>query len=96
MFKAGSNEPSPDDSYMCMAGLPVEKATHAVDAVSAALAICTFIKEEKQNRQVNGLPFFDIRIGLHSGPVVAGCPSPQVNTSLDTYKGQYILYKDRF
>ena len=60
------------DSYMCVAGLPVEKASHAVDAVSAALAICNFIEEEKKNKQGNGLPFFDIRIGLHSGPVVAG------------------------
>jgi len=60
------------DSYMCVAGVPVDRETHAVDAVMAAMAICNFINEEKIIKQVNGLPFFDIRIGLHSGPVVAG------------------------
>ena len=60
------------DSYMCASGLPVKKTTHAVDAVAAALEICDFIQQEKQKRLVSGLPFFEIRIGLHSGPVVAG------------------------
>jgi guanylate cyclase len=60
------------DSYMCAAGIPVKKGTHAIDAVSAALEICAFIEQEKQRRLVSGLPFFEIRIGLNSGPVVAG------------------------
>jgi adenylate cyclase len=60
------------DSYMCVAGLPVERGTHAVDAVMAALAINDFVTREQQLRQVNGQTWFNIRIGLHSGPVVAG------------------------
>jgi adenylate cyclase len=60
------------DSYMCAGGLPVESVTHPEDAVSAALDIRDFILKEKQKRIEANLPFFDIRIGLHSGPVVAG------------------------
>jgi class 3 adenylate cyclase len=60
------------DSYMCAAGLPVEKQNHAIYAVQAALEIRSFVENEKQKRKEQGLPFFEIRIGLHSGPVVAG------------------------
>jgi class 3 adenylate cyclase len=60
------------DSYMCAAGLPVKSASHAYDAAAAALEMCAFIEKEKQIRSQRGLPFFDIRVGLHSGPVVAG------------------------
>lgn len=60
------------DSYMCVAGVPVERETHAVDAVRAALEINVFIEMEKYKRQAHGQTWFNIRIGLHSGPVVAG------------------------
>lgn len=60
------------DSYMCVAGVPVERDTHAIDAVKAALEICAFIEVEKYSRQAKGQTWFNIRIGLHSGPVVAG------------------------
>jgi class 3 adenylate cyclase len=45
---------------------------HAINAVNAALEIRNFIETEKENRIKNGFPYFEIRIGLHSGPVVAG------------------------
>lgn len=60
------------DSYMCAAGLPTPNDTHARDALLAALEIRDFILLEKQARQKEGRTFFDIRIGLHTGPVVAG------------------------
>lgn len=60
------------DSYMCAAGIPVENPSHALDAVYAALEICEFVNHEKVKRQNDGKPFFDIRIGIHSGPVVSG------------------------
>jgi len=60
------------DSYMCAGGLPVANTTHAFDAVSAALEMRDFINEEKQKRDSEGSPFFEIRIGCHTGPVVAG------------------------
>ncbi len=60
------------DGYMAAGGLPVKNTTNAVDAVKAALAIRDFIEEEKQMRQREGKPYFEIRIGMHTGHVVAG------------------------
>jgi adenylate cyclase len=60
------------DSYMCAAGLPVVSETHAADAINAALDIRDFIAKEVESRKAKGEPFFEIRIGLHTGPVVAG------------------------
>lgn len=60
------------DSYMCAAGLPVEMKNHAENAVRAALEIQNFIREEEKKRSKLNQTAFDIRIGLHTGPVVAG------------------------
>jgi len=60
------------DSYMCASGLPVEKGTHAEDAVSAAIEMRDFVEMAKEERKKQGRPFFEIRIGLNSGPVIAG------------------------
>ncbi|MDF2156739.1 adenylate/guanylate cyclase domain-containing protein [Algoriphagus sp. CAU 1675] len=60
------------DSYMCASGLPVEKKRHAQDAVLAALEIRDFVSAVKEERLKENKPFFEIRIGLHSGPVIAG------------------------
>lgn len=60
------------DAYMAAGGLPIENKTHAADMVSAAFEILNTIEEIKQDRINKGLPFFEIRIGIHSGPVVAG------------------------
>jgi len=60
------------DSYMCAGGLPMENITHAFDAVSAALEIRAFIEQENTERKSNGLTSFECRIGIHTGPVVAG------------------------
>jgi class 3 adenylate cyclase len=37
-----------------------------------AIEIREFMAKLKSERQRNNQPFFDIRIGIHSGPVVAG------------------------
>ena len=60
------------DSYMAAGGLPTPNGTHAVDVVNAALEMRDFIMGSKMNKVAAGLPFFEIRIGIHSGPVVAG------------------------
>jgi class 3 adenylate cyclase len=57
---------------MAAAGLPIENKTHAIDMVNAAIEILKTIEEIKTDRKNKGLPFFEIRIGIHSGPVVAG------------------------
>ena len=60
------------DAYMCVGGLPIANSTHAIDTVRAALAVQHWMAEHKKQRQADNLPFIDIRIGLHSGPLIAG------------------------
>jgi class 3 adenylate cyclase/tetratricopeptide (TPR) repeat protein len=60
------------DSYMCAGGLPVSNNTHPYDVVCAGLEMVKFIETNKQERIKNGLPYFELRLGIHSGPVVAG------------------------
>lgn len=60
------------DAYMCAAGLPVLTHTHAFDIVSAAIEIRDFIQERKKEKIAKGEIPFDLRLGIHTGPVVAG------------------------
>lgn len=60
------------DSYMCAGGLPISNTTHAFDIISAAIEIIDFMQIECTKRSQLNQPYFDIRIGCHSGPVVAG------------------------
>ncbi len=57
------------DAYLAVAGLPVADALHAVRMVQAAHEIAAFMKARKDEVGENT---FEIRIGLHSGGVVAG------------------------
>jgi class 3 adenylate cyclase len=58
------------DAYMCAGGLPTPNSTHAMDVVNAAMEISRFVNDILP--QQDGLPHFQIRIGIHTGPVVAG------------------------
>ncbi|MEO6671666.1 MAG: adenylate/guanylate cyclase domain-containing protein [Ferruginibacter sp.] len=60
------------DSYMCAGGLPVTNKSHPFDVVSAALEMIDFIERNKKEREAKGQPFFELRLGIHTGPVVAG------------------------
>jgi adenylate cyclase len=60
------------DSYMAAGGLPNPNITHAVDSIKAAIEILNFIETGKANKMAKGAPHFEIRIGIHTGPVVAG------------------------
>jgi class 3 adenylate cyclase len=60
------------DSYMCAGGLPISNQTHAIDVVRAAMEIREFMFQHKMERVAAGKPVFEIRIGIHTGPVVAG------------------------
>lgn len=57
------------DAYLAVGGLPVADVAHAEHAVNAALEMLAFMQ---QRRQQLGEKTFDIRIGIHSGAVVAG------------------------
>jgi len=60
------------DSYMCAAGLPFPTNDHAFKMVQAAIEIAKFVKLSKENNFNNENTRFEIRIGINSGPVVAG------------------------
>ncbi|MBL8021486.1 MAG: adenylate/guanylate cyclase domain-containing protein [Leptospirales bacterium] len=60
------------DAYMCASGLPQLSATHAVDACLAALEFRAFMLQTHGLRNSVGEEFFQIRIGIHTGPVTAG------------------------
>lgn len=59
------------DAYMCAGGLPTENKTHAENALAAAQEIMEFVKDTKDNPP-KGIYPFEIRIGINTGPVVAG------------------------
>jgi adenylate cyclase len=60
------------DAYMCAAGLPEPRPSHALDLTLAALEMRDFMANFNENQQKMGLPRFEIRLGIHSGAVVAG------------------------
>lgn len=60
------------DSYMCAGGLPEESPDHALNVVKAAIEIQSFMDNFKKEQQAKGESWFELRLGIHSGPVVAG------------------------
>lgn len=60
------------DSYMCVSGIPVQKSTHALDMVLAAMEIVDFMQNYKQKRLQKNKQAFEIRIGIHTGHLIAG------------------------
>ena len=59
------------DAYMCAAGLSGKKSD-ATSMVQAAYEMNQFMKSARAEKEANSLPFFEARIGIHTGPVVAG------------------------
>ena len=60
------------DSFMCASGVPRVNPEHAIDIIKAALEIKLFVQEEKLKRKNQDEPYFEIRIGISSGPLIAG------------------------
>ncbi|MGB1318590.1 MAG: adenylate/guanylate cyclase domain-containing protein, partial [Flavobacteriales bacterium] len=57
------------DAYMAAGGLPSNSTNDPADVVSAALEIRNWMLEHKKEK---GEGSFEVRIGIHTGPVVAG------------------------
>jgi len=60
------------DSYMCVSGLPAETRGHAIRVCLASLEIQNYMKRMNEKREKMRMPRWDMRIGIHSGPVIAG------------------------
>ncbi len=54
------------DAYMCAGGLPQPDGSHPAEAVAAGLEMQAWLNQHKD------IPFSGARIGIHTGPVVAG------------------------
>jgi class 3 adenylate cyclase len=60
------------DAYMCATGLPSEDPNHAINMASFAFEMQEIMKRLNEENRKNSLPEWHIRVGIHSGPVIAG------------------------
>ncbi|MCQ2959065.1 MAG: HD domain-containing protein [Bacteroidales bacterium] len=59
------------DTYMCAGGIPKKNTTNPIEVVAAALEIQYRIAElQKENAE--GAEKWGVRIGIHTGPLIAG------------------------
>lgn len=60
------------DAYMCAGGLPLADDDNPHRIILAAKEMIKFIQQWKQSKAVEGKDTWDLRLGIHTGPVVAG------------------------
>ncbi len=60
------------DAYMCAGGIPDKNRTNPVEVVLAALEMQQYMKDLQLQAKANNREFWDIRIGVHTGSVIAG------------------------
>jgi ligand-binding sensor domain-containing protein/class 3 adenylate cyclase len=60
------------DSFMAVGGLPVENTSHAYDCIKAGLDMIEYIDQLKPKMLTKNGKYLEIRVGIHSGPVIAG------------------------
>jgi adenylate cyclase len=60
------------DAYMCAGGIPEKNRTNPVEVILAALEMKGYMNKLKETSELEGMKYWDIRIGIHTGTVVAG------------------------
>jgi adenylate cyclase len=60
------------DAYMCAGGIPEKNRTNPVEVILAALEMKAYMKRLKTQSEILGMKYWDIRMGIHTGTVVAG------------------------
>jgi class 3 adenylate cyclase len=60
------------DAYMCAGGIPEKNRTNPVEVVLAALEMQGYMRKLKESSDLEGMKYWDIRVGIHTGTVVAG------------------------
>lgn len=59
------------DAYMCAGGLPNKNRTNPIEVVMAGLEMQRFMEESKTMHR-GDYGFWELRIGIHTGPVISG------------------------
>jgi len=60
------------DSYMCVAGVPKKNPDHCIQAIEAGKELIAFMDQRIKEKKLAGVNYWKMRLGIHSGPVVAG------------------------
>lgn len=60
------------DAYMAAGGVPIRNKSNAIDTTLAALEIQRAMAEIKAAKEKIGVKGWDLRVGLHSGDLIAG------------------------
>ncbi|MFK7776277.1 MAG: adenylate/guanylate cyclase domain-containing protein [Saprospiraceae bacterium] len=60
------------DGYMCAGGIPVANETNPTDAINAAIEMQKFMQQRVKEKNKAGIPYWNMRIGIHTGHVIAG------------------------
>lgn len=60
------------DAYMCAGGIPSPNESHPEDTLRAGLEMQMFMKENNVKRRAEGKVPWYLRVGIHTGPLVAG------------------------
>ena len=60
------------DSYMCAGGIPVPDDEHTINIIKASLEIQEYMRTINEKRRAVGQPAWELRMGIHTGPLVAG------------------------
>jgi PAS domain S-box-containing protein len=68
------------DAFLCVGGIPMRNKSHPFDAVLVGLNLQRIIRELGREREEQGKHAWNLRVGIHSGPVVAGVVGKQKMT----------------
>ena len=65
------------DSYMCAGGLPIPNTSNPKDIVKAAQEMRSFMEKQTELKKSENFPYWKMRIGIHTGAVIAGVVGKQ-------------------
>lgn len=60
------------DAYLAVCGLPIKNNDHIENIIYAAIEIVNYLSERNENAQKRNKLIWQVRIGVHTGVVVAG------------------------
>ena len=72
------------DCYMCVSGIPTQQKDHAFEICSLARDMLQFVDGINIQHSVLDKPEWNLRIGIHSGPLIAGFSSDSFDVWGDT------------